>query len=134
MNVLMIEVRAENFFAFCTSVMRDPATFRGRKDEALHAAEIVDRIRQDEAPHVHYLTAVVSELRSFTFKTVDGGRVSGAEMIDPVWRGMVHWHSRTNADFQRKQARDDLVAQLSARPNGRELIARLDSLERKEAA
>jgi hypothetical protein len=72
MNVLMIEIKAESFFSFCVAVMRDPDNFRDRREVANHAADLVDRIRQDEAPHVGYLTAVVSELRSFTFKTADG--------------------------------------------------------------
>ena len=58
MNVLMIEVRAENFFPFCIDVMRDPDNFRDRRDSADHAAELVDRIRTDEAIHVAYLQTV----------------------------------------------------------------------------
>src|SRR5262249_23655775 len=73
MNVLMIEIKAENFFAFCQSVMRDPANFRDRRAEAAHAADLVERIRTDEAIHVAYLTTALSELRSFTIKTIDGG-------------------------------------------------------------
>jgi hypothetical protein len=129
MNVLMIEVRAENFFSFCNAVMRDPETFSDRRAAAEHAAELVARIRQDEASHVGYLTAVVSELRSFTFKTVDGGRIKGAEMIDPLWRGMVQWHSVTNVEFDRAQTRKELTAALSTRPGSAELIARFDALE-----
>jgi hypothetical protein len=34
MNVLMIEVRAEKFFNFCTTVMRDPRNFTDRRDAA----------------------------------------------------------------------------------------------------
>jgi hypothetical protein len=30
MNVLMIEIRAEAFFSFCTKVLRDPALFSER--------------------------------------------------------------------------------------------------------
>ncbi|HET7333884.1 MAG TPA: hypothetical protein VFI93_02115 [Rhizomicrobium sp.] len=134
MNVLMIEVRAEHFFDFCTNVMRDPNNFRDRRDVALHAADLVDRIRQDEAPHVGYLTAVVSELRSFTFKCIDGGTVKGADMIDPIWMGMVHWHTVTNADFDHAQNRTEIVGLLSARKNGPELIAQFDSLQQKDAA
>jgi len=129
MNVLMIEVRAENFFSFCTAVMRDPDNFADRREAALHAAELVDRIRQDEAPHVGYLTDFVSELRSFTFRTVDGKTVKGAIFIDPVWRGMVHWHAVANVDFNREQARKDLALTL-----GRELMAEFDSLEERQAA
>jgi hypothetical protein len=31
-------------------------------------------------------------------------RIAGAEMIDPVWRGMVQWHAVTNTDFARADA------------------------------
>ena len=134
MNVLMIEVRAEKFFRFCTDVMRDPGNFRDRRDAALHAAEIVDRIRQDEAPHVGYLTDVVSELRSFTFRTVDGGTIAGMQMIDPVWRGMAHWHAVTNHDHGRAQSRANIVAMLEAQGNGNALVKQFDQLEGKLAA
>jgi hypothetical protein len=134
MNVLMIEVRAEKFFNFCTAVMRDPRNFTDRRAVALHAADLVDRIRADEAPHVGYLTAVVSELRSFTFKTADGQRVKGATFIDPVWRGMVQWHSVTNSDWDRAQARKEFEAMFRARPDGAALLNRFDNLEQKEAA
>jgi hypothetical protein len=134
MNVLMIEIRAENFFRFCTDVMRDPSNFRDRREVAMHAANLVDRIRQDEGPHVGYLAVVVSELRSFTFRTVDGSTVKGADFIDPIWRGMVQWHSVINHDFQREQSRHDLHAMLGAKANTAELVRHFDSLEMKEAA
>jgi hypothetical protein len=134
MNVLMIEIRAENFFNFCTTVMRDPRNFRDRREVAMHAADLVNRIRQDEAPHVGYLTVVVSELRSFTFKTVDGQQVSGASFIDPVWRNMVQWHSVTQVDWDREQTRKEFAQMLAAQPNGGDLVRRFDELEQKRAA
>ena len=134
MNVLMIEIRAENFFNFCVGVMRDAGNFRDRREVALHAAELVDRIRQDEAPHVGYLTVVISELRSFTFKTVDGAHISGASFIDPVWRSMVQWHSVTNVDWDRAQKRKEFETMLGTRVNGADLLRQFDNLDRKEAA
>ncbi|HEY4113990.1 MAG TPA: hypothetical protein VGM17_08000 [Rhizomicrobium sp.] len=134
MNVLMIEVRAENFFSFCTTLMRDPGSFRDRREAAMHAADLVDRIRQDEAPHVGYLTVVVSELRSFAFKTSDGGFVSGAEMIDPIWRGMVHWHAVANRDFERERVRKHLRDLLGRQPNGAALVNQFENLEQRRAA
>lgn len=128
MNVLMIEVRAENFFHFCTTVMRDRDNFRDRRKAAMHAADLVDRIRQDEGPHVGYLTAVVSELRSVTFKTVNRKRVAGSAMIDPVWDGMVRWHAVTHADFDHEQTRTTLVDALRRKRGGRSLVARFDEL------
>jgi hypothetical protein len=134
MNVLMIEVRAENFFDFCTAVMRDADNFTDRRAVALHAADLVDRIRQDEAAHVGYLAVVVSELRSFTFKACDGRRVKGAEFIDPVWRGMVEWHAVTNVDWDRAETRKAFERMFRTRPDGEALLSRFDRLEQKEAA
>lgn len=134
MNVLMIEVRAENFFSFCIEVMRDPDNFRDRRAAANHAAELVHRIRTDEAIHVAYLQTVISELRSFTIKTVDGRKIPGRTIIDPVWEKMIEWHAVTNADFSRKQSRENVVERLRKRPDGERLIAEFDALEYKAAA
>ncbi|MDZ4870480.1 MAG: hypothetical protein SGI91_24400 [Alphaproteobacteria bacterium] len=134
MNVLMIEVRAESFFSFCTNLMRSPDVFRDRRPAAMHAAELVERIRTDEAIHVAYLQTFVSEMRSFTIKTLDGGRIKGSQMIDPIWEGMIHWHSVTQADFSRDQSREAIVARITKRPDGRALLWQFDSLEHKAAA
>jgi hypothetical protein len=134
MNVLMIEVRAENFFNFCTAVMRDPRNFRDRRNVAMHAADLVNRIRQDEAPHVGYLTVVMSELRSFTFKTVDGGTIMGASFIDPIWNGMVQWHTVTNVEWDRAQTRKQFEKMLNALPNGADATRRFYALDQKAAA
>lgn len=129
MNVLMIEVRAEKFFSFCCNVMRDPANFRDRRAAAVHAAELVERIRTDEAIHVGYLQAFVSELRSFTFKGADGSRIPGKQMIDPVWESMIEWHSITQADEGRAQARSELKKLILAQPNGDRLFSQFDAAE-----
>jgi len=134
MNILMIEVRAEKFFSFCTNVMRDSDNFHDRREAALHAAELVDRIRQDEAPHVGYLTAVVSELRSVTFQTVDGTTIAGDVLIDPVWRGMVQWHAVANAEHARETSRAAILNALREKPNGKDLERHFDALEQREAA
>ena len=105
MNVLMIEIRAEAFFSFCIRVFRDPSLFTDRREDAELAAIMVERIRTDEAIHVAYLQAAVSELRSFTFKTLDGQRVAGQTLLDPLWQGFVQWHSVTTVEHSRAQTR-----------------------------
>jgi hypothetical protein len=134
MNVLMIEIRAEAFFSFCTRVMRASELFADRRAEAEHAAELVERIRQDEAIHVAYLQTVISELRSFTFRTETQGRLQGAAFIDPIWNGMVHWHAVTTPDHARAQAREAIAARLLSLPEGSKRLAAFDALEAKEAA
>ncbi len=134
MNVLMIEVRAEAFFAFCTSIMRSPEVFLDRRQAALHAAELVERIRTDEAIHVAYLQSFVSEMRSYTIKALDGSRIKGSQLIDPIWEGMIHWHSVTQAEFGQAQAREAIMARIKRQANGPTLLSQFDALEQKVAA
>ena len=134
MNVLMIEVRAESFFSFCTTLMRSPDVFRDRREAANHAAELVERIRTDEAIHVAYLQAFVSEMRSVTIKCLNGERIKGSQMIDPIWEGMIHWHAVTQADFSREQGRTAIIARLNKHANGGALVAKFDALEQKAVA
>lgn len=134
MNVLMIEVRAESFFSFCIDVMTAPDTFGDRKQAAHHAAEIVDRIRTDEAIHVAYLQCFISELRSFRFRTADGS-VDGASLIDPAWRDMIEWHAVTNADFSREQARKTIRDNLIAwRSDGLAIFDQFENLATEKVA
>ena len=65
--------------------------FKDRRYDALLAAEMVRRIRQDEAVHVAYLNLIVSELRAFTFKT-ETGDILGSDFLDSHWNKMVKWH------------------------------------------
>ena len=134
MNVLMIEIRAEAFFSFCTRLMRAPELFVDRRAAAEQAAVLVERIRQDEAIHVAYLQTAVSELRSFVFRSEAGGTVPGKAFIDPIWNGMVHWHSVTTLEHGRAQSREAIAAQLLARHDGAQRLAAFDALEPREAA
>ena len=68
------------------------------------------------------------------FKAADGQRVKGSAFIDPVWRGMVQWHSVTNVDWDRAQTRKEFEVLFRARPDGDALMRRFESLEHKEAA
>ena len=131
MNVLMIEIRAEAFFAFCCRLFRDPELFTDRRADAELAAVMVDRIRTDEAVHVAYLQLLVSELRSITLRTVDGGTIAGKDVIDPVWARMVDWHGREEREIAAARTRKTLEPQVIAAKGdaeGRALLSRFDAL------
>jgi hypothetical protein len=55
-------------------------------------------------------------------------------MIDPIWEGMIHWHSVTQADFSREQSREAIVARIKKRTDAPVLLAQFDALEHKAAA
>ena len=132
MNVLMIEVRAESFFAFCCDVFRDPANFADRRAEAEAAAVLVERIRSDEDIHVAYLQVVVSELRSFTFRSTDGRTVSGADIIDPIWADMVDWHGHREREASRIRSRAELERQVAeglGAPVAAQLMREFDAVD-----
>ena len=90
-NLLIIEFRAELGFADSQHILRTSDVFRDRREGAELAAKIIGRIRIDEEIHVRSLNIYLGELRSVTFRSIDGGTVSGAELIDRFWAGLVHW-------------------------------------------
>lgn len=123
MSLLVVEVRAESFFAHCCALLRDPELFVDRRERAEHAAEIVERIRQDESIHVRYLQVFLSELRQFTF-----AGTKGAAFIDPIWnrvRGFVQ-PERQRAMHAAIQA--EAEAKLGPQ-KARRLLADFDALE-----
>jgi hypothetical protein len=131
MNVLMIEIRAESFFDLCSRLFRDPELFTERRAEADLAAELVERIRTDEAIHVAYLQVLISELRAVTWRTIDGGTRRGAEILDPVWERMVEWHGATQRDLAADRSRVELEVRLVAERGqvaARSLLERIDAL------
>ena len=91
MNLLLIEFRAEIGFANSQATFRTPGLFGDRGADALEAAEIIERIRTDEKIHVESLRLYLGELRSLTVKTVDGGTIAGALLIDRFWTGLLDW-------------------------------------------
>ena len=113
-NLLIIEFRAEIGFADTQTILRSPDIFTDRRDDAELAAEMVERIRTDESIHVRSLNLYLGELRSVTFRTLDGGSVSGAELIDRFWDGLVKWATVDQpalvADEQRRMLHD-LIAE-----------------------
>jgi hypothetical protein len=91
MNLLVIEFRAEIGFASTQAVLRTSDLFTERRADAEEAAEIIERIRTDEEIHVRSLCLYLGELRELNFKTLDGGTIKGAELLDRFWDGLIGW-------------------------------------------
>ena len=140
MNVLMIEIRAESFFALCCQIFRDPDVFAERRAEAELAATLVERISADEQIHVGYLQVLISELRSFTWRTVAGGtersRRYPRSQCGPGWSsGMAERPSATSP--RRAHFRGNLEPRVLAalgEADGSAFLRRFDGLEERLAA
>lgn len=128
MNLLMIEVRAERAFDFYERVLRNDEVFTDRREEAMLAAKLVNRIREDESVHVAWLRAAISEFRSSTIKTVNGDEVSGVKILDPVWRNMVHWHAVEMHETNRPVAEDQLKKSIMETQDGEAVLKQFESL------
>ena len=75
-------------------------------------------IREDEQIHVAYLQTALSELRSFTFRSLDGARIPGQRLLDPLWEGFVRFHAVDALEHNRAQTRAALETTLKALPDG----------------
>ena len=128
MNVLMIEVRAGVAFDFVMRVLGDPELFTDRRGAAELGVEMVERIRIDEQIHVAYLQTVLSEMRGFTWKAVDGGRMEGAGLIDPMWATLVHWHAVENPRLAREQLRGVMRQRIGRHHDGERLLREFEAL------
>ena len=127
----MIEFRAERGFSLTETLMRDDELFTDRRAEALHAADIVGRIRQDEEIHVSSLRLYLGELRSLTFRTRDGGRLPGSRVVDPLWKEIIHWATVEQPVLQAAQQRDLYRSRILQHPESPRVLAEFDALEER---
>jgi len=76
-TLLSIEIFAARAFTWAEEVARDDSVCRN----ATEAANMVDYIRVDEAPHVGYLKAFLSELKARTIIGEGGVKIPGEDII-----------------------------------------------------
>lgn len=126
-NLLIIEFRAELGFADTQEILRTPDVFVDKRAEADLAAEIVGRIRTDEEIHVRSLNLYLGELRSVHFRTVDGGTISGAEVIDRFWSGLVHWATVEQPALAGADQRKALHDRIAAHPEADRVLAEFEA-------
>ena len=125
-NLLIIEFRAELGFAEAQAILRSPDVFVDRREEAELAAEIIERIRTDELIHVRSLCVYLGELRSVTFRT-EGATVSGSELIDRFWDGMVRWATVEQPALNAERVRADVEAYIATHPDAARVRAEFDA-------
>jgi hypothetical protein len=128
MNLLIIEFRAEIGFATTQATLLDPELFKGRRPQAEEAAEVVERIRNDEKIHVDSLLLYLGELRSVTFRTLEGGTRPGHAILDPVWAGLLRWATVDSPRLQAEQQRGVYRERLLAEPDGEALLRGFEAL------
>ena len=126
-NLLLIEFRAELGFSESQAVLRTPDLWDDRTERAAEAADIIGRIRTDEEIHVTSLRLYLGEIRSCTFRTVDGGTISGAEVIDRFWSDLVRWAVVDKPALEADQQRSMLEERIRAHIEADRVLVEFDS-------
>ena len=128
MNLLLIEFRAEIGFAITQQVFRTADLFPGRRAQAEEGAQIIERIRTDEEIHVRSLRLYLGELRALMLKTVDGGKISGAVLIDRFWNGLIQWATVEQPRLAALQQYELIKGRILAHPHSDRVLREFDAL------
>lgn len=126
-NLLIIEFRAEIGFEATQQILRTPDLFVDRRAEAEEAAQIVERIRADEAIHVRSLRLYLGELASVRLRTTDGGTIAGKEVIDRFWSGLARWATVEQPALAAEQQRAIIAGRIARHADAAEVQRRFDA-------
>ncbi|MDG2050504.1 MAG: hypothetical protein P8M78_10110, partial [Myxococcota bacterium] len=124
-NVLLVEVFAEQVFAWGHAVLSNPEI----SAEPDRAAAMVSYIQSDENPHVEYLRVALSELATRTFRTVDNKTLPGREVIFGMLHTLLSQMTRSRPEEQKDQARESLQAALQGLEHRKSIEEEFQSLE-----
>ena len=124
-QVLVVEVFAEGTFQWGIDLLSDPEV----SAEPGRAGDMVRFIQSDENPHVEYLRTALSELRTRTLRTVDGGTMSGREAVDGLLHRMLSQLTRTRPDEQRADVRANLARDIADAGAPASLLEAFDELQ-----
>jgi len=122
-NLLAIEVFAENSFEWAKALLADPEV-SARADVA---GEIVGYIQQDEKSHVGYLTTAMLEMRMRTI-IHDGKEIAARQIIDAITERVKAAHVGQRENGIRRTRSDRIRGELSRHPSGDRLAAEFNAL------
>jgi hypothetical protein len=118
-RVLFIEISAFHTFAWAEDWMSDTELVDG--DGA--AARLIGYIRADEAPHVGYLRAALSEMRDRTWIGTTGKTYAGTEMVERIWQPLLAASLGPMREEGRKATLREVEHWCYRRPHGADLLA-----------
>jgi hypothetical protein len=80
---------------------------------------------------VHSLRLYLGELRTLDFKTADGGRRPGREIVDTLWEGIVKWATIEQPPLAAAQQKAVLLERISAHPDAARVRREFLALEER---
>jgi hypothetical protein len=123
-QVFAIEVFARRTFEWGIELLSDPKVSAAPAE----AGAMVRYIQADEAPHVEYLRAALSELRARTLLAVDGTHLSGRTVVDGIMHLLLSRMLDARPREQRESARTALERAVETGSVGSALLEEFDAL------
>jgi hypothetical protein len=77
---------------------------------------------------VRSLRLYLGELRAVTFKTVDGGEVRGAAVIDRFWSGLINWATVEQPRLAAMQQYEQIKARILKHPQAERILREFDAI------
>jgi len=124
-RVLFIEISAFHTFAWAEDWMSDTDLVGGEGE----AARLVSYIRADEAPHVGYLRAALSEMRDRTWVGESGKRYPGNELVDAIWAPLLAASLGPMRDQGREATLREVEHWCHQKPRGADLLAEFHAID-----
>jgi hypothetical protein len=123
-GLLLIEISAFHIFAWAEEVLSDAALTAGDG----YAANLVSYIRADETPHVEYLKTTLTEMRDRTFIGVNGEKIPGTDVINPIWDRAVYASTVTSRPATIETQLGEVKHACKARKDGDEVLEGFNAL------
>ena len=79
--------------------------------------------------HVSSLRLYLGEIRELVFKAESGGTVSGREMVDTMWQGIVHWATVEQPLLVAAQQRELYIERISVHRENERVLKEFHALE-----
>jgi hypothetical protein len=123
-QILFIEIVAYDTFAWAREVLSDPACSAAPE----FAPWMVDCIQQDEGLHVGYLQCALAEARARTMKTIDGGTIPGAQVVDAICAKIIRTQTGGRRERMLAYRMRQIRKELCERPEGERIVAEFERL------
>jgi hypothetical protein len=125
MNTFIHELRALVVFSDIQCLLNDLCIdFPSRAKQLKQSSDIVERICQDEQPHLLSLRLYFSEIGGVTFKTIGAGELPGRLVIERLWAVMLDAYLSERLP-EANQAQEQVILQLlEHRSGGQDLGAK----------
>jgi hypothetical protein len=124
-NVLIVETFAEDTFKWAQLLLGDAEV----SADAAHAAHLVACVERDETPHVDYLSVALSELRARTLLGTRGEEISGADVVDAIFRRQLRGMATQRPQQSRERLRDEIHQCIDDKARAATIARRFEDLD-----